>query len=91
MKNSKFLNLNTFDFIKGFLVAVLTSVITALLQMISLVPPIIDWKTISVIALSSALAYLLKQLATNSKGAIMQKEGYNVEDIGGGTAGTPKP
>lgn len=79
------------DFLKGALLAVLTSVITSILQMISLVPPVVDWKAILMIALSTFLAYILKQFSTNNDGELLKGNDPYIDDIGGGTAGTIKP
>lgn len=82
MKTSKLGLLNWLDAGKGIIVAVITAVLTALLQMLTLVPPSIDWKQIGIIAITSMISYLLKQMATNSKGQLFTSE------IGPGTVGT---
>jgi hypothetical protein len=72
--NSTFLNLNTKDFIKGLLVAVLSAVITILYNTIQTGSLDFDWKSIGVVALTSALAYIMKNLFTNSTGSLLKKE-----------------
>ena len=64
---SKFLSLNSFDWLKGLLVAALTGGLFAAQQMLTKVPPAIDWKEIGMAALAAAVAYLGKQLFTNSE------------------------
>ena len=70
MNNSKIYKLNNYDLLKGLIVAVITAILTALLQMLTLVPPSIDWKQIGIISITSAISYLLKQLATDDSGDI---------------------
>jgi len=72
--NSTFLNLNTNDFIKGLIMAVLSSVITVVYQTVETGSLTFDWKAIGTIALTSALAYIMKNLFTNSTGKLFAKE-----------------
>lgn len=74
MKNSKFLNLNSFDFIKSLLIAVFTSVISVVYSSVSQGSLAIDWKMVATTALTSALAYLMKNLITNEKGEVSTKD-----------------
>jgi hypothetical protein len=71
---STFLNLNSSDFIKGLLMAVLSSVITVVYQTVEAGSLVFDWKAIGTIALTSALAYIMKNLFTNSTGKLFAKE-----------------
>jgi hypothetical protein len=71
---SKFFSLNSNDFIKGLVVAVLSAVITLLYSTIQTGTLTIDWKQIGIVALTSALAYITKNLVTNSDGTLLQKE-----------------
>jgi hypothetical protein len=71
---STFLNLNSSDFIKGLIMAVLTSVITVVYQTVEAGSLVFDWKAIGTMALTSALAYIMKNLFTNSKGKLFGKE-----------------
>ena len=73
---SNFLNLNWNDLGKGLLVAVITAVLTfayEALQSGSLFAPG-SLKTIGLTALTAAVAYLLKNLFTNSTGKILKTE-----------------
>jgi hypothetical protein len=71
---SKFLNLNSTDFIKGLIMAVLSSVITVIYQTVEAGSLTFDWKAIGTMALTSALAYIMKNLFTNSTGKLFGKE-----------------
>jgi hypothetical protein len=72
--NSTFLTLNTTDFLKGLLMAVLSSVITIVYQTVEAGSLVFDWKAIGTMALTSALAYIMKNLFTNSTGKLFAKE-----------------
>jgi hypothetical protein len=72
--NSTFFNLNATDFIKGLLMAVLSSVITVVYQTIEAGSLVFDWKAIGTIALTSGLAYIMKNLFTNSTGGFLKRE-----------------
>jgi hypothetical protein len=74
MKSSKFFNLNWYDFLKGLAVAVFTAVVTGVLQMLTVVPPLLDAKAIGITAITAMLGYLLKQLNTNSNGELFNTE-----------------
>jgi hypothetical protein len=71
---STFLNLNSSDFLKGLIMAVLSSVITVVYQTVEAGSLVFDWKAIGTIALTSALAYIMKNLFTNSTGKLFAKE-----------------
>lgn len=72
--NSSFLTLNAKDFIKGLVMAVLTAVITLIYTSVQAGNLTFDWKAIGVAALSSALAYITKNLLTNSNDQILKSE-----------------
>jgi hypothetical protein len=72
--NSTFLNLNSSDFIKGLIMAVLSTVITVVYQTVEAGSLVFDWKVIGTMALTSALAYIMKNLFTNSAGKLFAKE-----------------
>jgi bacteriorhodopsin len=72
--NSTFLNLNSSDFIKGLIMAVLSTVITVVYQTVETGSLTFDWKAIGTMALTSALAYIMKNLFTNSTGQLFGKE-----------------
>lgn len=75
MTNSKLFRLNLNDLFKGLIVAVLTGVLTGILQMLTVVPPSIDLKQIAIISITSAISYILKQLATDETGKILKVGG----------------
>ena len=72
--NSSIFTLNNKDFIKGLLVAVLSSVVTILYNTIESGSLTFDWKAIGTMALTSALGYILKNLLTNSSGEFLKKD-----------------
>lgn len=72
--NSTFFNLNSSDFLKGLIMAVLSSVITVVYQTVEAGSLTFDWKSIGTIALTSALAYIMKNLFTNSTGKLFATE-----------------
>ena len=74
---SGFLKLNARDFAKGLLLAVITAVITGLYELLQSGTFAFDWltlKPIVIAAVSAALAYLLKNLFTNTEGQILTKD-----------------
>lgn len=71
---STFLNLNIQDLAKGLILTVLTSVVTIVYNTVSAGSLTFDWKAIGLTALTSGLAYLMKNLLTNSKGEFLGKE-----------------
>jgi hypothetical protein len=72
--NSTFLNLNSSDFFKGLIMAVLSTVITVVYQTVEAGSLVFDWKAIGTMALTTALAYIMKNLFTNSTGKLFAKE-----------------
>jgi flagellar biosynthesis protein FliQ len=72
--NSLFLTLNTRDFVKGLFIAVITAVITVVYTTIQTGTLSFDWKVISTTALSAALAYIMKNLFTNSNDQLLKKD-----------------
>lgn len=72
---SNFLKLDTKDFLKGLVLAVLTAIITALYSLVQTGElASINVNLVLTTAISSALAYLMKNLATNSDDKILKKE-----------------
>jgi hypothetical protein len=71
---STFLNLNIEDLAKGLILTVLTSVVTIIYNTVSAGSLTFDWQAIGLTALTSGLAYLMKNLLTNSKGEFLGKE-----------------
>jgi len=74
MEQSTLFTLNTTDFIKGLLMAVLSTVITIVYQTVEAGSLVFDWTAIATMALTSALAYIMKNLFTNSQGKLFKKE-----------------
>ncbi|MGA2406522.1 MAG: hypothetical protein ABSF81_07215 [Bacteroidales bacterium] len=73
---SKFLRLNSRDFIKGLIVVVFCTFITGFYQLIANEGNV-NWVTLKpvvIAAIGSGLSYLTKNLLTNSKGEFMRGE-----------------
>ena len=64
--------LNSKDYIKGLIVAVITSVLTVLSESLSAGDIVIDFKNITTVALTATIAYLLKNLGTNEDGDFLR-------------------
>ncbi len=71
---STFLNLNSSDFLKGLIMAVLSTVITVVYQTVEAGSLVFDWKAIGTMALTSGLAYIMKNIFTNSTGGFLKRE-----------------
>jgi hypothetical protein len=71
---STFLNLNIKDLAKGLIVTMLTSVLTIAYNTVNAGSLTFDWEAIGLTALTSGLAYLMKNLLTNSEGQFLGKE-----------------
>lgn len=72
--NSSIFTLNKSDFLKGLIIAVLTAVITVAYNTVQTGTLAFDWKAISTAAASAALAYIMKNLLTNSDNEFLKKE-----------------
>jgi hypothetical protein len=72
--NSPIFTLNTSDFLKGLIMAVLSSVITVVYQTVEAGSLVFDWKAIGTMAVTAALAYIMKNLFTNSTGKFFGRE-----------------
>jgi hypothetical protein len=73
MKSSIF-TLNKVDFVKGLVIAVLTSVITIIYNTVQTGSITFDWNSITTAAATAALAYILKNLLTNSNDEFLKKD-----------------
>lgn len=71
---SSLLTLDSKDFIKGFLVSVITAIVTVVYNTIQTGTLAFDWKAIAIAALSAGLAYITKNLLTNSQDQFLKKE-----------------
>jgi hypothetical protein len=73
---SKLLKLNTRDFINGVIVAIICTFLTGFYQLIAN-GGLINWVTLKpvvIAAIGSGVAYLTKNLLSNSKGQFMKGE-----------------
>jgi len=64
---SDFLRLNWADFGKGLLISVITAVFTVIYTTVQAGSLTFDWRSIGTTALLAALAYISKNLFTNSE------------------------
>lgn len=76
MNTSPFLKLNVRDLVNGLVVAFLTSALTGLIQILDagVLPTLVELKTSGLAGLVASLAYLLKNLVTNSQGEMAVKD-----------------
>jgi len=73
---SDFLRLNSRDFVKGMIVAIICTFVTGLYQLIAS-GGTVNWLTIKPVVIAvigAAVSYLTKNLLTNSKGDFMTGE-----------------
>lgn len=73
---SKFLRLNTRDFIKGIIVVIICTFLTGIYELIAN-GGVVNWLTIKpivVAAVGAGISYLTKNLLSNSKGDFLRTE-----------------
>jgi hypothetical protein len=73
---SKFLRLNSHDFINGLIVVMFCTFLTGFYQLIAN-GGVVNWQTMKpvvIAAIGSGVSYLTKNLLTNSKGEFMRSE-----------------
>ena len=82
MNNSSFGKLNLRDLINGLVVAFLTASLTGLVQILDsgVLPSLAELKSAGLAGVVASLAYLLKNLVTNSQGEVAKVEGAG-EDV----------
>jgi len=73
-RKSEFLTLEVRDGIRALFVAVGTSVLTAIMDVLNAGLFVFDWKKIGIVAFASTGAYILKNWLTNSKDQLLKKE-----------------
>jgi hypothetical protein len=73
---SNFLNLNSQDLLKGFIVAFLSAALTGIVTTLDLgvLPTLTELKSAGIVGLTAGLSYLLKNLLTNSQGVVLKKD-----------------
>lgn len=83
MSNSPFGKLNLRDLINGLVVAFLTASLTALVQVLDsgVLPTLAELKSAGLAGVVASLAYLLKNLVTNSQGEMAKVEQGVGEDV----------
>jgi hypothetical protein len=81
---SKFLRLNTRDFIRGLIVVVICTFITGVYQLLAN-GFTVNWLTIKpvvIAAVGAGISYLTKNLLSNSKGDFMKSESLQTSENG---------
>ena len=73
-KLSEIYKLNSKDFIKGLITAIFGAVIGIVLPIMQSGEWTFDWQFIGKSAMTAAVAYLFKNLLTNSDGEFLKKE-----------------
>ena len=68
--NTQIGDLSLKDWLKGLVMAVITAVLSLVYQLLTS-SQAIDYKQIGVVALTAALAYILKQLGTDENGNVL--------------------
>lgn len=83
MNNSPFGKLNLRDLINGLVVAFLTASLTGLVQILDsgVLPSLAELKSAGLAGVVASLAYLLKNLVTNSQGEVAKIEQGAGEDV----------
>ncbi len=83
MSNSPFGKLNLRDLINGLVVAFLTASLTGLVQILDsgVLPSLAELKSAGLAGVVASLAYLLKNLVTNSQGEVAKVEQGAGEDV----------
>jgi VIT1/CCC1 family predicted Fe2+/Mn2+ transporter len=73
---SNFLNLNSQDLLKGFIVAFLSAALTGVVATLDsgVLPTLAELKSAAIVGLTAGLSYLLKNLLTNSQGVVLKKD-----------------
>lgn len=68
MKTTKFLSVSVHDLVKGFIVSVLTVIVTGLYTSLEggVLPTPDELKKLALVGLASGIGYILKNLLTNS-------------------------
>lgn len=78
MRKSNFLSWNKADFIRGFIMAILSVVVTGVYTSLTAIPPrfpnMSELQTLGMVGLASGVAYLIKNFFTNSDNQILKKE-----------------
>ena len=76
MERSKFFTLSTRDFLKGLFLVMITAIVTGIYELLT-IGAVFDWvalKPILLTSIAAALAYLIKNLLSNSNGEMLTKE-----------------
>ena len=73
--NANFLQINLDDLLRGLVVAVVSAILTAILPVIQNgIPTVAQLQSIGIVGLTAGVAYLSKNLLTNSKDQMFKPE-----------------
>ena len=74
--NAKFLSLNTQDFIRSLFVTILTTALTSVIPILQAggIPNAAQLKQVAMAGVAAGIAYLVKNLLTNSKNQLLTPE-----------------
>jgi len=76
MNFSSFFSLNLRDTINGFLIAFLTTFLTAVVSTLNtgVIPSLEDLKGFSIVGVTAGISYLAKNLFSNNQGELLKKD-----------------
>lgn len=76
MKKAKLYKLSIADYAKGFMLAVISSLLTGCQMYLSSgkMPTNSEWRVLAMVAIGAGVAYLLKNFFTNSDDQLLKKE-----------------
>jgi hypothetical protein len=76
MSNAEFGKINGADVVKGFVVAALTSLLNSVVVVLSTgaLPTLDSLRGMAIVGLSAGMAYLVKNLLTNSRDQLLRGE-----------------
>ena len=74
MKTSNYLKLNKLDFVKGLLMTIITSFLFSVTNILSQGNFDINYKSILATSIGTGIAYLIKNLFTNSQQTLFKNE-----------------
>ena len=76
MNFSSFTQLNIRDTVNGFLIAFLTTFLTAVVSVLNtnIIPSVADLKGFAIVGITAGVSYLTKNLFTNNQGELLKQD-----------------
>jgi len=71
---SKLWSVNTKDWTKGLIIAVISTPLTIIMESLNAGSLTLDWKKVGIVALTAGIAYLVKNFATGSSGRMLTEK-----------------